>query len=250
LDGNKELEASLVSLDIVTLGDLIEVKQTGTGITRAWLSRQSLAAAGLADIAPLLRDRPLPTGELTIRVGSCLTLLEGNADVIEFLGWVGEKACVRRWSPVHKVQACRLGSRYMLCSEHRSRGAGSDELLDPTVLLAPSKRVLMGPDEVVGRGQNKHIERRVAIVVDHGPVNFPVTPPPHSLWSDLAGEFRDAGCDLEIYTDAAWECKYGTLQDVFMYGNGRYVIGSGGIVITLAGCDWRDAGVFCHKMFI
>ena len=28
-----------------------------------------------------------------------------------------------------------------------------------------------------------------------------------------------------------------------MYGDGRYVIGSGGIVITLAGCDWRDAGV-------
>ena len=68
-------------------------------------------------------------------------------------------------------------------------------------------------------------------------------PLPPSLWSDLAGEFRDAGCDLEIYTDAAWECKYGTLHDVFMYGDGRYVIGSGGIVITLAGCDWRDAGV-------
>ena len=101
----------------------------------------------------------------------------------------------------------------------------------------------MGPDEVVGRGQRKHIERRVAIVVDHGPVNFPVTPPPHPLWSGLAGEFRDAGCDLEIYTDASWECKYGTLHDVFMYGDGRYVIGSGGIVITLAGCDWRDEGV-------
>ena len=89
LDGNKQQEASLIGLDVVTLGDLIEVKQTETGLTRAWLSRQSLAAAGLADIAPLLRDRPLPTGDLTIRVGSCLTLLEGNADVVEFLGWVG-----------------------------------------------------------------------------------------------------------------------------------------------------------------
>ena len=28
-----------------------------------------------------------------------------------------------------------------------------------------------------------------------------------------------------------------------MYSDGRYVTGSGGIVITLAGEDWRDAGV-------
>ena len=28
-----------------------------------------------------------------------------------------------------------------------------------------------------------------------------------------------------------------------MYDEGRYVIGSGGIVVTLAGEDWRDAGV-------
>ena len=48
---------------------------------------------------------------------------------------------------------------------------------------------------------------------------------------------------MEIYTDAAWDKQRGTLHDVFMYGDGRYVTGSGGIVITLAGEDWRDAGV-------
>jgi hypothetical protein len=243
LNGDRHQEEKLISLDVITLGDLVEIKESGTGEVRAWLSRRKLTAAGLVDIAPILEDRQVPTGNLTIRVGCCLTLADGEGVVLEFLGWIAERACIRRWTPVKRGKTCTYGTRYMICKEHRSRGAGSDELLEPDALTGPSKRVLMGPDEIVGHRQNKHIERRVVAVIEHGSVNFPSEPPPPSLWSDMAGDFREAGCDLEIYTDASWECKSGTLHDVFMYGDGRYIAGSGGIVITLAGGDWRDAGV-------
>jgi hypothetical protein len=144
---------------------------------------------------------------------------------------------------VSRIDNCSVNSRYRISEAHRSRGAGSDELLDPSSLLAKSKRVLMSPDKVVGRKTNKHIERQILIVLTHDTLKFPAPPLPPPLWTALAGEFLKAGCDLDIYTDAAWDRKKGTLHDVFMYGDGRYVTGSGGIVITLAGEDWRDAGV-------
>ena len=45
------------------------------------------------------------------------------------------------------------------------------------------------------------------------------------------------------YTDGAWDKKMGTIKDVFQYGDGREIIGSVGIVITLSGINWREYGV-------
>ena len=79
----------------------------------------------------------------------------------------------------------------------------------------------MSPDRVVGRSTGKHIERQILIILEHDTLKFSSSPLPPLLWSALAGEFGKAGCDLEIYTDAAWDRQQGTLHDVFMYGDGR-----------------------------
>ena len=156
----------LVGCDIVTLGDLVQDKVTENGHVREWLSKETLDGAGLKGIHSVLRRCPLPTGDITIRVGSCLCL-EGSADVLEFLGWVDDLACVRRWSPVSRIDNCSVNSRYKISEAHRSRGAGSDELLDPSLLLTKSKRVLMSPDKVVGRSTSKQLgQTRVVEAVE------------------------------------------------------------------------------------
>ena len=158
LEGDSDKE-TLVGLDIVTLGDLVQDKATVDGSAREWLSNKDLNAAGLKDLIPVLRGCPLPIGDIIIRVGSCLCL-DGCADVLEFLGWVNDMACVRRWSPVSPTDRCTVNSRYKINSVNRSKGAGTDELLHPSALLAKSRRVLMTPDVAVGRKPNTHIEKK------------------------------------------------------------------------------------------
>ena len=107
LEGDSDKETLLVGLDVVTLGDLVQDKSTENGHVREWLPKDTLDAAGLNGIHSVLRRCPLPTGDIAIRVGSCLCL-DDSVDVLEFLGWVNELVCVRRWSPViHKKKAER-----------------------------------------------------------------------------------------------------------------------------------------------
>ena len=62
-------------------------------------------AAGKIEAA--LNTLPVPIGPMTIRAGTCL-ILEGSLtdDILEFLGWIEERACVRRWTPVKKGDRC------------------------------------------------------------------------------------------------------------------------------------------------
>ena len=61
LEGDSDKE-TLVGLDIVTLGDLVQDKTTEDGCVREWLSNRDLNAVGLKDIIPVLRRCPLPIG--------------------------------------------------------------------------------------------------------------------------------------------------------------------------------------------
>ena len=110
LGGDSDKETLLVGCDIVTLGDLVQDKATENGHVREWLPKDTLDGTGLKGIHSVLRRCPLPTGDITIRVGNCLCL-EGSADVLEFLGWVEDLACVRRWSPVSRIDNCSVNSR-------------------------------------------------------------------------------------------------------------------------------------------
>ena len=78
---------------------------------RRWVSRKKLRAARLCEsneaaekIEAALNNITVPTGPITIRAGNCL-IQEGSltADILEFLGWIEERACVRRCTPVKKV---------------------------------------------------------------------------------------------------------------------------------------------------
>ena len=48
---------------------------------------------------------------------------------------------------------------------------------------------------------------------------------------------------VDIYTDGTWEKNKGTINDVFMYGDGSHTNAAAGIVITARGENWRELGV-------
>jgi ribonuclease HI len=248
---DESLIETLEGMDDVTLGDLTEiVEEKGTHV-RKWVSRKKLRAAKLGEnneaagiIEAALNTIPVPIWPITIRAGTCL-ILEGSltTDILEFLGWIEERACVCRWTPVKKGDRCTPGTWYTLSAENISRGAGSDDTVDPAVLLAPSRRVLMSSDIKTGLKKKRHLTRKVQIVLDQGILEFPKPPPPHPLWAELAGSFGLSPMAVDIYTDGTWEKNKGTINDVFMYGDGSHTNAAAGIVITARGENWRELGV-------
>ena len=153
-------------------------------------------------------------------------------------------ACVRRWTACKLGVKCTAKTWYKLRPENRSRGAGTDEHIDPSTLLAPNLTVIMSSDVKVAGRSGKRIERQVIMLIDQGQLKFadyqPVLP---SLWKELAGDFGRYPTGVDIYTDGAWDKKTGTIKDVFQYGDGREIVGSVGIVITLTGDNWKEYGV-------
>ena len=103
-----------------------------------------------------------------------------------------------------KGDRCTPGMWYTLGAENISRGAGSDDTVDPAVLLAPSRRVLMSSDIKTGLNKKRHLTRKVQIVLDQGTLEFPKPPPPHPLWAELAGSFGLSPMAVDIYTDGTW----------------------------------------------
>ena len=101
---DENLIETLVGLDAITLGDLTEVVEENGTHVRRWVSRKKLRAARLCKsneaagkIEAALKNITVPIGPITIRAGTCL-ILEGSltTDILEFLGWVEKRACVRR----------------------------------------------------------------------------------------------------------------------------------------------------------
>ena len=101
----------------------------------------------------------------------------------------------------------------------------------------------MSPDVKVAKNRRRHIERQIVLVLDQCMLEFPKEPEPPSFWKDLAGGFGASPVGVDIYTDGAWDKKTGTIKDVFHYGDGRQIVGSVGIVISLAGENWREFGI-------
>ena len=124
-------------------------------------------------------------------MGTCLIAKDNiNGDVLEFLGWVDKMACVRRWTPCKHGDKCTAKTWYKLRPENRSRGAGTDEHIEPATLLAPSLTVMMTSDKKVAGGKGKRIERQVIMLVDQGVMRFAdYQPTPPSLWKELAGTY-------------------------------------------------------------
>ena len=85
---------------------------------------------------------------------------------------------------------CTAKTWYKLRPENRSRGAGTDEHIDPSTHLAPSLTEIMSSDVKVAGRNGKRIERKVIMLTDQGLMKFAeyqqALP---SLWKELAGEF-------------------------------------------------------------
>jgi hypothetical protein len=240
MHGEPQLEKMLSNAGVLTLGDVIETATTQNGgEERRWITQRKLNGAGLNALGEVLKHVEIPEDEILIKVGTCLIAKDNiNGDVLEFLGWVDKLACVRRWTPCRHGDRCTAKTWYKLRPENRSRGAGTDEHIDPEILVAPSLTVMMTSDVKVAGSNGKRIERQVIMLTDQGRMKFAdyqLTPP--SLWKELAGDFAMYPTGVDIYTDGAWDKKMGTIKDVFHYGGGRELIGSVGIVITLSGIN-------------
>ena len=228
------------------MGDLT---MPGTTTGREWLNKKKLNEVGLSALVPILEGLQPPVDTPHIRVGYCILPTDTvGAEILEVLGWIGPRVCVRRWSPLRNKGKCTPGTRLTLLAANRSRGAGSDDTVEPELLTTSSLRVIMGPDVPTGKKEKRHIERIVKLVVDQGALTFHSKNDIPSLWEELAGDFLNMHVPLEIYTDGAWERKRGTLEDVFMYGSDAQIEGSAGIVITAAGEHWRSMGVHCFRI--
>ena len=77
----------------------------------------------------------------------------------------------------------------MLPGANRSRGAGSDDTVEPEYLMKDSLRVLRGPDDPTGKKGKMHNERSVKLVVDLGDLDFHAKSDVPSMWEELAGDF-------------------------------------------------------------
>ena len=137
------------------MGDLTRPGTSG----REWMNKKKLKEAGLSAMAPILDSMLPPPDTPNIRVGYCIVPKDTvDADILEVLGWIGPRACVRRWTPVCNKGKCTPGSRYTLLAVNRSRGAGSDDTVEPAFLMNSSLRVIMGPDAPTGK-KKKDISR-------------------------------------------------------------------------------------------
>jgi hypothetical protein len=109
----------------------------------------------------------------------------------------------------------------------------------------------MTGDRKAGRGQSRHIERTVRLIFNQGIPQRVLASPGSQLWerllADLPPSLRAAD-EIDIYTDGSWAERFGTLKDVFLYGDGESVKASGGIVLTAHSDNWREAGV--HGIYI
>ena len=133
---DESLIETLEGMDAVTLGDLTEIVEVKGTHVRKWVSRKKLRAAKLCDgneaagkIEAALNNIPVLTGPITIRAGIYL-ILEGSltTDILEFLGWIEERACVHRWTMVKKSDRCTPSTWYTLGAENISKGAGRTTL--------------------------------------------------------------------------------------------------------------------------
>ena len=88
---------TLVQLDVVTMSDLTT---PGSGGNRNWITKKKLKEAGLGALTPILAGIQPPSDNPCIRVGYCM-IHKGmvGKDIPEVLGWIGERVCVRRWTP-------------------------------------------------------------------------------------------------------------------------------------------------------
>ena len=188
-----QLAKTLSNAGVLTLGDVIETSITQDGgEERRWITQRKLNGAGLNELGEALKHLEIPEGEILIKVGTCLIAKDNiNGDVLEFLGWVDKLACIRRWTPCKRDDRCTAKTWYKLRPEDRSRGAGTDEHIDPEILLAPSLTVMMTSDRKVTGRNGKRIERQVIMLTDQGVMKFAeYQPTPPSLWKELAGDFE------------------------------------------------------------
>jgi len=229
----------LEELDITQFGDL--TTQNGVG-NREWLSVRSLRRAGLDSISPIIEGKPVPTGPISLRPGSCwLTSgclsLGGDTMILEMLGWLDvDNVCVRRWSPSLPGRPT-AGSICVIKSCDRSRVAGTDLVVKVSDwLVGDVRRVIMSSDRKAGKGLSRHIERSVMLIYNQGiPVRVEATLSTPSLWdtllSDIPQPLREADA-IDIYTDGSWSEKFGTLDDVFLYGREKAIQATGGLILT------------------
>ena len=144
------------------------------------------------------------------------------------------------------------GSVCVIRSGDRSRGAGTDLVVKVSDWLVGNvRRVFMTGDRKAGRGQSRHIERTVKLIFNQGIPQRVLAPPGARLWENLLANLPPsllAADEIDIYTDGSWVERYGTLKDVFLYGDGESVKASGGVVLTSHSDNWREAGV--HGIFI
>ena len=91
---------TLAKLDVITMGDLTT---PGSGGNRDWITKKKLKEAGLGALTPILAGIQPPSGNPCIRVGYCMVHKDTvGKDILEVLGWIGEKVCVRRCTPCSK----------------------------------------------------------------------------------------------------------------------------------------------------
>ena len=176
IHGEPQLAKTLSSVGVLTLGDVIEtaIAQEG-GVERRWVTQRKLNGTGLDKLGETLKQVEVPEGAILIKVGTCLISKDNtHGDVLEFLGWVDKLACVRRWTPCRYGDRCTAKTWYKLRPENRSRGAGTDEHIDSTILLAPSLTVMMTSDVKVASRYGKHIERQVIMLIDQGKWNLQI----------------------------------------------------------------------------
>ena len=100
----------------------------------------------------------------------------------------GEGVC-QKMDAMKQKQRCTAGTRYTLLAANMSRGAGSDDIVEPEHLMKESLRVLMGPDDPTGKKGKRHIKRSVKLVVDLGDLEFHAKSDIPSMWEELAGDF-------------------------------------------------------------
>ena len=107
MHGEPQLAKTLSNAGVLTLGDVTETSITQDGSEqRRWIAQKKLKGAGFDALGEVLKQVEIPEGEILIKVGTCLISKEHiNGDVLEFLGWVDNLACVRRWTP------CKHGDR-------------------------------------------------------------------------------------------------------------------------------------------
>ena len=143
------------------------------GEQRKWITQKKLNGAGFNALGEVLKHVEIPADEILIKMGTCLISKECiNGDVLEFLGWVDKLVCVRRWTPSKRGDRCTAKTWYKLRPENRSRGAGTDEHIDPATLLARSLTVMMTSDKNVAGRNGKRIERQVIMLMDQGVMRF------------------------------------------------------------------------------